>query len=51
MTRALWVSMLRKSGGSVCCASSAMVPASSTPVGPAPMMTKVSSAARRSGSV
>ena len=29
------------------CASSAMVPASSTPVGPAPMMTKVSSAARR----
>ena len=33
------------------CARSAMVPASSTPVGPAPMMTKVSSAARRSGSV
>ena len=41
--------MLRKSGGSVSCASSAMVPASSTPVGPAPMMTKVSSAARRCG--
>ena len=40
--------MLRKSGGSVSRASSAMVPASSTPVGPAPMMTKVSSAARRS---
>ena len=39
--------MLRKSGGSVSCASSAMVPASSTPVGPAPTMTKVSSAARR----
>jgi hypothetical protein len=28
--------MLRKSGASVSCASSAMVPASSTPVGPAP---------------
>ena len=41
--------MLRKSGGSVSCASSAMVPASSTPVGPAPTMTKVSSAARRCG--
>ena len=27
--------------GNVCCASSAMVPASSTPVGPAPIMTKV----------
>ena len=30
------------------CANSAMVPASSTPVGPAPTMTKVKSAARRS---
>jgi len=39
------------SGGSVSCASSAMVPASSTPVGPAPTMTKVRSAARRSGSL
>ena len=39
--------MLRKSRGSVSCASSAIVPASSTPVGPPPMMTKVSSAARR----
>ena len=38
--------MLRKSDGSVSCASSAMVPASSTPVGPAPIMTKVSRAAR-----
>ena len=34
--------MLRKSRGRVSRASSAMVPASSTPVGPAPMITKVS---------
>ena len=39
--------MLRKSRGRVERASSAIVPASSTPVGPAPMMTKVSSAAWR----
>ena len=42
--------MWRKSRGSVSLAMSAIVPASSTPVGPAPMMTNVISAARRSGS-
>jgi hypothetical protein len=48
--RAVAVSMLRKSGRSVERASSAIVPASSTPVGPAPTMTKVSSADRRPAS-
>jgi hypothetical protein len=43
--------MLRKSAGKVVRASSAIVPASSTPVGPAPTMTKVKSAARLRSSV
>ena len=49
--RAFRVSMVRKSAGNVARASSAIVPASSTPVGPAPTMTKVSSAARFSSSL
>ncbi len=43
--------MLRNSPASVSRASSAMVPASSTPVGPPPMMTKVMSATALVGSV
>ena len=44
------VSIARKSAGSVSRARSASVPASSTPVGPAPMTAKVSRDARRDGS-
>ncbi len=50
-TRESRVSIWRKSPRRFSCASSAMVPASSTPVGPPPMMTKVSSAWRSSGSL
>ena len=49
--RASWVLMCRKSRGSTRCAISLSEPASSTPVGPPPMMTKVSQACRRAGSV
>jgi hypothetical protein len=43
-------SISRKSPGSVSRASSAICPAISTPVGPAPTTTNVSHGARRSGS-
>ena len=49
-TRAVAESMLRKSRTIALRASSAMAPASSTPVGPPPTMTKVSSLRRSSGS-
>ncbi len=51
MIRAARGSKLRKSRLSVWCAISAKAPAISTPVGPPPITTKVSSARRSSGSV
>ena len=51
MIRASRVLIERKSFGSTLCASSANWPASSTPVGPAPITTKVSHSARSFGSV
>ena len=51
ITRALLVSIRRKSRRSVRCASSAIWPAISTPVGPAPTTTKVSHSSVSAGSV
>ena len=51
MIRASVVSTVRYSCGSTLCASSASCPASSTPVGPAPITTNVSHSARSCGSV
>ena len=50
-TRARRVSATRKSRGITSTASSLIAPASSTPVGPPPTMTKVNSAARAAASL